>query len=226
MAKSAKLPRISVNKLAEYLESSPTRRKKIIYDAKYPSKFIVTRYTDARDIMKTYLRNGQEEDFVLKAIEDLEKKKPKTDFQEQDIALSIESLELLLETDTSVLEGYEVSCFEGVNELVKIVGVDVSVNPDLILTKKVGDIVNVGSVKLHLSKSNLLSNESQKVVAVMLQSFTSSYVVKKGEVANYKQSKSVDVFQRTIECCPTAFKLRMKNVEAACEEIALWWDTL
>lgn len=42
-------PRLSVNKLAEYLEASSTRRKKIVFDAKYPEKFIVTRYKEARE---------------------------------------------------------------------------------------------------------------------------------------------------------------------------------
>lgn len=226
MSKPAKNPRISVNKLAEYLSSNPTRRKKIIYDAKYPSNFIVTRYADARDFIKSYLQSGQDEDLVMSAIEDLEKRKPKTDFQEQDIALSIESLSLLLETDTSVLEGCEVSSFEGKNELVNIAGVDISVNPDLIIIKKVNGVPNVGAIKLHLSKSNFLSIESQKVVAVMLHDYTNKYLVGEGEVAKIKLSMSIDVFQQTIECSPSGFKLRMKNIEAACEEIALWWGTL
>ena len=48
-------PRISVNKLAEYMEANSIRRKKIVYDAKYPQKFIVTRYKESKDTIKQCL---------------------------------------------------------------------------------------------------------------------------------------------------------------------------
>ena len=223
MSKSKK-PRISVNKLAEYLEATPTRRKKIIYDAKYPSKFIVTRYADIRETITMYFQKGQDENILLSAIAKLEKKKPETEFQEQDIALSIESLEMLLETDTTALEGLDIEAFTSHNELVTISGVDISINPDMVLKKKTGNKTNVGTAKIHLSKNNYLSLESQKIVAALLHDYTQKHISKEAETPNQKLSLSLDVFQQTIECSPTGFKVRMRNIEAACEEIALWWD--
>jgi hypothetical protein len=224
MAKTT--PRISVNKLAEYIESTPPRRKKIVYDAKHPVKYIVTRYGDVRDIIAGYFKTGQDEEFLLKAIADFEKRVPETEFQEQDIALSIESLELFLETDTSPLDGCEVSPYLGENHLVNIAGVDISVNPDLIITKRINANIQLGAAKLHLSKSNYLSTESQEIVALMLHNYANDYMLGSGEVANPKLSVSIDVFNQTIECCPKAFKTRMKFIYAACEEIALRWPTL
>ncbi|NML65172.1 hypothetical protein HHL22_08145 [Hymenobacter sp. RP-2-7] len=222
----AKKPRISVNKLAEYLEASPTRRKKIISDAKNPAKFITTRYTNARDVIKNYLIAGQDEDYVLESIKEIEEIEAKSDFQEQDKALSIESLELLLETDFAVLDECEIINFDDANKLIEIAGVNISVNPDLVLTKRVGDITHIGAVKLHLSKSNLLTNESQKIVGVMLHDFTGKFLTKEGENPNPKLSMSIDVFQATIDCCPKSYTLRMRTIETACEEIALWWGKL
>lgn len=223
---TSKKPRISVNKLAEYLEASPTRRKKIIQDAKYPKNFIVTRYADVRETITLYFQKGQDDSIIMDAIAKLEKKKPETEFQEQDIALSIESLEMLLDTDTSTLEGLEVESYSDHNELVTISGVEISVNPDMVLKKKTGGKTSIGTAKIHLSKSNYLSLESQKVVAALLHDYTQRHVAKEAESSNQKLNISLDVFQQTIECSPAGFKLRMRNIEAACEEIALWWDTI
>jgi hypothetical protein len=37
-------PRLSANQLAEYLTATPTRRKSIIREAKFPKKSVVARY--------------------------------------------------------------------------------------------------------------------------------------------------------------------------------------
>jgi len=224
--KAAAKPRISVNKLAEYLEAIPTRRKKIVEDAKYPEKFIVTRYKDARDIITGFLSGEMDEDAVLESIDSLNDKESETEFQEQDNRLSAESLDSLLETNISILEDCTVEPFDGDNELVEISGVDISVNPDLIVTKMVNDELHFGAIKLHISKTNNLSDESQKIVAVLLYLFADKFIKGAGDKASLKLCFSFDVFKQSLESCPTSFKHRLKKIEAACEEIALWWDKL
>lgn len=225
MAKT-KNPRVSVNKLAEYLEANATRRKQIVSDTKYPEKFITTRYKDARENIKSYLTNGLDEDFILDAIDDFKAIKPKTDFQAQDKQLSIESLEALLEADLSILDACDLSIHDDENKLIKIMGVDISVNPDIIITKNIGGIVHKGALKIHLSKNNTLSEESQLIVSVMVYKYVSDFIIKLGESANTKICYSLDVFNVSIKCCPSSYKLRMKRIEAACEEIAMWWGKL
>ena len=224
--KPEKKPRISVNKLAEYLEAISTRRRKIVEDAKYPEKFIVTRYKDARGVINNFLSNNIDEEFVLDTIIEFENKESDTEFQEQDNRLSGESLESILEADISLLDGCEVSTYEDKNELIEISGVDISVNPDLLVTKIVDGVRAIGAMKLHISKTNQLSDESQKVVAVMLYLYVGKFIIGKGEAENPKLCLSFDVFKQCIECCPTSYKHRIKKIEAACEEIGLWWDKL
>lgn len=223
--KSKKNPRISINKLAEYLEANSARRKKIVHDAKYPENYIVTRYKDARDTIKKYIIGGGDEDIILEKLDQLTEIKPDTDFQEQDLKLSIEALELFLDFDISALVGCEIHEYDE-NKFIKVSGVEISVNPDLIVKKKIGKIVNVGSIKIHISKSNPLNSNSQKIVGVMLHNYINDYVLKKGEVANEKLNLSFDIFQNTFEYCPSAIKVRLRQIEAACEEINLWWEKL
>lgn len=225
MATPRKNPRISVNKLAEYLDANSTRRRKIVFDAKYPSSFVTTRYKDAREIMKEFLLNHRNEDIVMAGIDTLTGKTPETDFQANDQQLSIDALEKMLETDLSVLDGCELSWYEEPNPLIAIGGVEISVNPDVKIYKNISGINNVGALKLHIIKDSL-SEESQNIVGVMLQDFSIKYFKDNDTVVNPKLCISFDVFGKKLQCCPTGYKLRMNRIEAACEEIALWWDKL
>jgi hypothetical protein len=221
-----KEPRISVNKLAEYLQASTVRRKQIVKDAKYPPSYQTTRYKDARNTMKNYLLNG-DEDPVLELIDKLDLiEEFDSDFQEQDNRLSIEALESLLTADISVFEGYELRHYGGDNPYVNIKGVDISVNPDMLIYYSLEGTSYVGALKLHVSKSNILSIESQKIVAVMLYNFVDAHEARADIIPDSRVCFSFDVFNKTIESCPSSRKLRLKNIEVACEEIALWWDKI
>lgn len=226
MARLRSKPRISVNKLAEYIEANPTRRKQIVIDAKYPQDFITARYKEVRESIKSFLINDRDEDIALAAIEDLKLKKVKTDFQEQDRNLSIESMEAILEIDLSELDGLNLSNHDDENKLIDIMGLDISVNPDIIITSNKGKIIQKGALKAHLSKTNQLSEEGQSLVAVLVHEYVSKFLLKKGEISSQKLCFSLDIFSETMLCCPKAYKLRLKRVEAACEEIVLWWATL
>jgi hypothetical protein len=228
MSPAAKSPRISVNKLAEYLEATPTRRKQIVHDAKYPAAFITTRYKDARELIKSYIQGNVGEDDVLAGIDAFNSTVATSDWQEQDNALSAELLELLLDTDISPWKELVISPYEGENTLLNIAGVGISINPDLIVKIEDDQSTRIGLMKLHISKTNELSEESQKVVAALLYEFAVQIVIDKtdGEEADPGCCISFDLFKQCSETCPSAFKMRMRKIEAACEEIALWWDKL
>jgi hypothetical protein len=233
-SKSPKSPRISVNKLAEYLDANPSRRKAIVTESKYPEPFIVTRYKDAREFAKLYFASSMDEDAVLKEIKRFEKlsiaaaKLPGGDFQAQDNQLSADALTLLLESELPDFSGAIVSPYADQNKKIITKGVAISINPDLVVKKNIAGIVNVGIIKLHFIKNFQLSDESQKIVSVMLHEYAKKHVINvaKGEVVNSKFCISFDIFKQQFVVCPTGIKLRLRRVEDACEEIALWWDKL
>jgi hypothetical protein len=178
---SRDIPRISVNKLAEYLEATSTRRKKIIYDAKYPASFIVTRYKDAKDSIETYIYNNESIDYLKTAKNIIKNKTTDTDFQENDRKLSIQLLEKLIDTDISIFKKYEITSNEEDNKLINISGVNISVNPDLLITQKIKNKLSYGAIKLQLTKNSTLTDEGQKVVAIMLYKYLT-------ECSNYADS--------------------------------------
>lgn len=219
-------PKISLNKLGEYLQAKPQRRKKIVSDAKNPEPFIVTRYADAREAIKNYFISGFDEEILNTSIEALESKDTTTEFQEQDQLLSIESLEFMLEVNLPDLSDFSISAYDGENPKLDISGVDVSINPDLVVRGSYRGQKVVGAIKLHISKSNQLDDEGAKNVATLLKEFVESHIAQNDEIVHLPFCISVDVFGKFIEIAPKSFKRRMTHISSACEEIALWWETV
>lgn len=226
MAKTVKSPRISVNKLAEYLEADSTRRRQIVYDAKYPKDFKGIRYKEVKEAVVPYLIDRSDKKMLEDAITRFTKKKPTTTWQQQDKELSIEILKSLLNIDLTALKNCILKGFKEENKLLMIKGVAISIYPDLIVTKTIKGILNKGAIKLHSSKSFPLKEDGQKNVAGLLHHYVSNHMLKAGEIANPKLSVSLDLFTGELFYAPTAFKSKMTKIEAACEEIALRWSTL
>lgn len=220
-------PRISVNKLGEYVQiTNALRRRKIVYDAKFPQSFKTTRYSDAREFMKKFFTKHYDESVLEEAMKVIGEKQAETDFQEQDKDLSLLALTALSEIGLPDLSDFEVSIFSLENKKLNIKGVEVSVYPDLIIRGKVRKEKVVGAVKIHLSKSNPLLDEGQRTVATVLRKYVEEFVADEGEKVLNTICLSVDVFQKKCEPAPLAFKIRMGQIEVACEEIALWWNSV
>lgn len=219
-------PRISVNKLGEYMVASAARRRGIIRDQKRPRDFIVTRYKDAVAPMVSFLEGGGRDDEVLyNAMAALEAKRVSTDFQAQDRELSIEALELFLDTaDQIPLEGLQVLQREQDPYLI-VAGVAVSVRPDVIVVRQGSNGDNlVGAIKLCLSKSTPLTIEAGEYVGSMLLRYAQECLPDLGQ-ADHRLCMVVDVFGQNVISAPRAWRKRHNDLEAACQEIATMWPS-
>jgi len=226
MSKTRKTPRISANKLAEYLTANSIRRKQIVKDAKYPAAFMVTRYKEARDIIRDFAANKYTLADVDAFIEDFKAKPTSSEFQENDRISSINALEKLKKIDLSLLSGLKLEPNDNYDDVLKIAGVEVSVFPDIFITQVKGGKTTVGALKIHITKDNALNEESQIIVGVLLYVYSEKFLSAVGSIASTKLCFSLDVFKERLQCCPPGYKNRFNRIEAACEEIALWWDTL
>jgi hypothetical protein len=219
-------PRISVNKLGEYLVASPVRRRRIVADQKRPSGFIVTRYREAAEAMISFLQSGATEDPIIeRAIEDLLKKPVSSDFQEQDRDLSIEALVSFLDM-ADAIELNELQCHRGEAEPPHLViaGVTVSVRPEIILTgqNRAGEKVT-GLIKIYLGKSYPLTEEAGSYIGTVLLQYGSQFLATL-ETIDYRLCQTLDVFAKTIHTAPRSFRRRQNDIEAACQEIARAWS--
>ena len=212
-------PRMSLNKLGEYMNATPGRRRRIIEDQIAPKGFIATRYSDARESIADCISGKISEDELTQIAEDLRNKEYESKFTSQDKNLSADAIDAFLEISDQIPENYR---FEKApaNEksTLQISGVDVSIRPDVYIKNDNNDVV--GALKLHFPKSNPLTTVSGEYVATALRIF-----IQEGtkNPIDPKLCLVVDVPSSNVVAAPKAGKKRMIDIEAACEEINAQW---
>ncbi|MBG3878366.1 hypothetical protein FVW20_15435 [Desulfovibrio oxamicus] len=217
-------PRISLNKLGEYLVSKPGRRRTIIRDQKEPSDFIVARYAEAKRIIQDCLvSGGADVRPVNRAIEGFSGSY-ETKWQKDTAILCASALRAFLRMSASIpLNGF--NPVRGIDnpEKMNISGVDVSVCPEIILLAPSQDNAIVGGVKLYFSKNNPLTEDASEFVGSVLYRYLSE-VTSSESAVSYKNCTVVDVFAGKCFIAPKTYKRNMNDVAAACAEIYHLWN--
>jgi hypothetical protein len=227
-------PRLSANQLSDYLNATPTRRKTIIRDAKYPKTSVVARYSGARETITDYLCDDLRSSKVINAgVESIEERGAKfaaTDWTKQDCALSVEAIQAFQNGYNSLGLG-KISCKAVVTKQPKlqIEGVDISVALDA-TTHKVGkDGANcVGGLILLFSKSDASAKSREarcRTSAVLAAVFAEKHLAYLGQ-AEPGLCYAMDVFGKRLFPAPKMFPTKLDHMSASCEEVALRWPTI
>jgi len=217
-------PRISLNKLAEYMVATPARRRGIIRDQKVRRDVIVARYQDVYAGIADALVNRDEIDKVYERIERLYRAPSKSAWDLQNNQLSAEALELFVSfVDEIDLSSYEVIAPAQTLPLMPVAGVGVSVKPAVLL-RRAGNSEVIGAIHVAISKLVPLNSESGAYATTIVHQYVDTILTQaKTDPAD---SFVIDVFARNVHVGPRAFKKRRKDVEAACEEIAQRWPAV
>lgn len=227
-------PKMTINKLGEYLVAGPKRQRKILEQLKYPkdNAFGFTPYGDVREAIKKYFINNFEESYINDLISALEEKlnvketDPRlTDWQISVIGSSIEALENVLDS-ANINTDYLYEQYDGGNPKLLIHGVEISINPDLIVRSKVKNKDCAGALKIHISKNSSIDQEGSAYIATLLNNFTIDHLCNHNTTARNENSISYDVFSDSFVESPKAFKRRMEDIEAGCKNIKAIWDSI
>jgi hypothetical protein len=220
-------PRISVNKLGEYLTATPARRRRIIYDQKHPPTFQVIRYRDAERAIVEYLVGGQDLKVLEKARTRLAATVPESEFEAQTVHLCAEALEAFEDSldALDVLDAVTVVPGQSDPEQMEFSGVYVSVRPEIVLVRPDRADPRVGCLKLYFGKTGPLDDRSGPYVSTVLAAFAEKHLASKGRVGN-RLVVTLDVFARKVVVAPKARARRLDDVAAACEEIAARWGSV
>jgi len=219
-------PRISANKLGEYLRAAPARRRSIVKDQKTPKEFVVAWYASARQtIVDSFVAGQLDGDSLWEAAEGLNERSAPAEFDKRLADASAEALRQFVDVlDDLDLEGATFLSTEPNQPTLCFADVEVSVRPDLLIraSDRRGNPV-VGAVKLHFSKSALFDSEAGDYVATLLNQHVNKYVATKSTPVNRQHCWVIDVFGSRVFIPPSAQKKRLDDIEAACSEIKLWW---
>lgn len=225
-------PRISINKLGEYLsDNSARRRRKVLEQQKRPPDFITARYRDAQiAIVDFVVQGGTNDQIILDAIATLEAANPNSEWDQQRQLLCIEALENFLDSVGDTLDlGQNMVATAGDDDQPKlrVNGVDISVRPELILsgTDQSGNQI-VGAIKLVFGKTSPLSEDAGRYIATTVHQFVEAYHTSAGQAAPVRFSYVIDVFEGAVYGAPRSFARRRQDIAAACDEIRLVWPAL
>ena len=222
-------PKMTVNKLGEFLTAQPNRQRRILQQLKYPKKSafgVPPEYGMAKEAIKGYLINEFDESYLKNAYDEISGKTPNNDWHASIIGSAIEAIEFAQDIDLSVFEDYQFESYSGSNPKMNIHGVEVSIYPDLIVRTSNRGKNLVGALKIHISKSGQLNLEGSEYVGAMLYSFVENDVLEPSESMKEKLCISYDVFTNSIVECPKSVKRRWNDIEAGCKNIVAIWDSI
>jgi hypothetical protein len=229
-------PRISVNKLGEYLVAkSAARRRQIIRDQKRPPDFKVVRYKDAQRAIVDYFSRGYDPAALSEHLGRLSSWAPGPDDssyeaqRNRDCQDAIESFMGMLGFPDliNLVEGGS-TMTPGPTDAPKLnkAGVAISVRPEFIVhgTDRAG-VAFVGALKLHNCKGFALTQQGGEYVGTVLHEYAELHLAGRAR-CDHRHCHVLDVFARQLYSAPKSFKQRRSDIEAACEEIAAVWPTL
>lgn len=233
VVEARKEPRISVNKLGEYLTATPARRRRIVHDAKYPSTFMVARYTAAENTIADWICSGCVDDLMLaQAMATLANAEPGSQFSRVRRDCCLQAIDRAGELrDRLNLPSGRVSYVRSNSAIpVEFDEVIVNVRPEvLIYTGGSSDNEGerrLGGIKLYLSKQHPLNEQSADYITTLLWQ---ALVVRSAQellLLNHEQIKVVDVFAGEVYTLPKAHKQRLREISAACSEIQDRWSAI
>ncbi|HBD25673.1 hypothetical protein [Flavobacterium sp.] len=217
------MKKISVNKLAEYLKADSVRRRRIIEDQKEPMDFIAIRYADARKAMINYIIKDFNKSIIENEIEQLSSKINENDFQENDVKTSIEALNCFLniELPEELLKFRRVKSNK--KYILKVKDLNININPDILIKGTIKNKPFIGGIKFNIVKGHKLNDDDRKNVATLIHQVLEE---QSKDTPNLNFCISIDVFNMTFDNAPKSYKMRRKQIEFACDELGIIWDSI
>ncbi len=181
VAETRKLPRISVNKLGEYLVATLARRKRIIHDAKFPSTFMLARYTAAENAIADWVCSGGTDELLLaQAMAQLRNGEPTSTFarSRRDCCVSAIANAAQLRDQLQLPTGRVTYVRTNSATPLSFGELLVSVRPEVLLysghggtgqgTTNQGEGRRLGGIKLYFSKQHPLTRQSADYITTLL----------------------------------------------------------
>lgn len=214
-------PRISVSKLGEYLIAPPRRRRGIIRDQYQPRDAIVARYREGRIALQNFLLGKLDESGLREEMRRIGNSPTNGEWATIEQRLSISAIDRFLDmADDVELEGDAFQLPADRTRLV-IAGVDISVRPDVVMVTDAGTRRGYGAVKLVLTRSVPLTDVTAAYIGTALVRHLQEQFPD-GDIAR-DRCQVVDVMSGRIWKAPRAYKNKLADIEAGCEEIAQLW---
>jgi hypothetical protein len=221
--------------LAEYVIADPSRQKTIAKNSKKALKAIMIPYSRVRSsIPDSFSAEGLNPDFLRDRAIEIESSAFSNQWQKADNERSATALRRLADIVHQIECGNSTLIPRPENGwgYLDMKGVRVSVNPVLVFSLSHQNVTKCGAVILNTGQDENLSlaRSSSKYavgdyLTALLYRMLEARVNSVG-VPLHKKCYAIDIFRSTVYSAPSSYRTLMKHLEAACEMIALRWDTI
>lgn len=179
-----KSPRMSINKLGEYMVSKTTRRKIIVRDQKFPKDFKQIRYSKAKSAMVNYFKEKNNDSIIVNTVDELVRSAPNSKFKIQDRDLSVallnDFLKLVDNFDVPFLKEYSFKKRSTQKAVLFIEGVKISVYPDVeIIGVDNKNREVIGGIKFVTSKTHPIDLVAANYITTTLHQYLDEEVARK-----------------------------------------------
>lgn len=227
---SVNQPRISVNKLAEYMVSKAARQRKLLKDRKYPDPdFQMGMYhREASEAISRYLVSDLiSTDPIDNQILLIKQQAPGAIGTQRHLNSNIEAMDRFLDMLDDFTFG-DAQAEHGQHSAEKLTfhGVDVSVRPEVVLRGKVKGKDVVGAVKLHFPKSFEMTEETAGYVSAAVQEYCERHLTHGGAKVNPAYCLVFDIGSGRVFPGVKSTKSRLKDIEDTCRNISDIWPNL
>jgi hypothetical protein len=222
-------PTVSLHQLARYLVATPLGRRRIVERQKRPFGLSDMWYEFADNTICRFLVEGATNiDLLTETADDLYREGPDHETEAVRLANNAEALDAfhdaLEQFDTDDVQ-IDQSDREKMPPLL-IAGVDVAVAPELILRSQSRGRPTVGAVKLYFSKDARLDDRAAGYMTALVQDYVERVIRAGDETVAPRLVRVFDIFAGRVHEAPSGTQRRLREIEAACEEIALWWPVV
>jgi hypothetical protein len=226
-------PQLSANQMAEYVSAStsPTRRRGIIREARFPKTSTVAQYNKAREGLVNFLVDGTRSFQHLATATDYlskrEKRPDATAWIKRDSCLSIEAIDAFQRAYNSLgLRKFDCRRVLGRLPPLDLWPTRVSVAMDYTVHKPVaGDKDFIGGAIFLFSRgesSSKTRTERCKTIAGLIYTHCTRFMTGLGK-PDPSLCLAIDVFSGQSHAPQGTFARKLRNVADACDEIAASW---
>lgn len=218
------IPKVSINPLVTFVEATEKRKKSIVKEQKKPSVFKVAPYATARAAMKTYVKEGFDEECIYEAIDTLQSRHASSVWAKNNIANSILALRHFVGINFPNKVG-KIHCnfSKATNKDCLFAGVQIIVAPDLIMRWEENGKHYVGAVKFRIIK-NKLSFTAGRLAASLLSYYLQETIAKPGEIVDNSHCFFVDIMADIIYPAPINIAPSLETISDACFEYSTLWN--
>lgn len=223
-------PRISVNKLAEYMVSKAARQRKLLRDRKYPDPdFQMGMYhKEASEAIASYLIGDQISTLSIDTqIQIIKQQNPGKIGTQRRLNSNIEAMERFLDMlDDFDFGDNKPALGEHAPPKLTYHNVAISVRPEIILRGEKKGKKIVGAIKLHFAKGFQMDDDAAGYVSASVNEFCIRHVAADDETVSSELCQVFDIGSGNIFPGVKSIKRRLQDIEDTCQNIAAIWPTI